>query len=177
MERELVQAINNNHIEKVQLLLQDPRINLADNCNEALMSVILKDRLEIMKLLLQHPQFNPFAEDNFVMRWAVIYERLSIIELLVSSVPGILVSTVDSYLKTRGWYHLEQLAKMTGCLSRTNEDLLVWAAAIGSINLVKELIRRGVDPTFANNSAVVAANQYGHQDIVNYLLTLPGVHL
>ena len=57
-------------------------------------------------------------------------------------------------------------------------DLMVWGAAVGSLNLVQYLVgAHGVDPTFADNSAVVVAQDKGHDEIVQYLLTRPGVHL
>jgi ankyrin repeat protein len=169
-------AAANGHLEVMPLLLQDHRVDPSARYNEAIREAARKGHLEIVRLLLQDPRVDPSADDNFAIRAAVAYIHPEIV-LLLAAVPGILIDAIDYCLNHSEFSNIMRLSKMTGCLSDTDQDLLVWAAAIGSLNFVKFLINQGADPTFANNSAVIAAQQYGQIEVRDYLLTLPGVHL
>jgi ankyrin repeat protein len=169
-------AAGKGHLEVVQLLLQDPRVDATANNNFAIRMAAGKGHLEVVRLLLQDPRVNPTDQNNQAIRLAVDNDHPEVV-LLLATIPGILVDVVNYYLVTGNFSDIKRLAKMTGCLSNTDEDSLVWAAAIGSLNLVKLLTNQGIDPTFANNSAVIAAQQYGQIEVRDYLLTLPGVIL
>ena len=102
-------------------------------------------------------------------------DRKEIVPLLFTA-PRVAIATIDYYLNNMQHAALNGLAAMTGALpiSETNptisdEDLFVWGAAVGSLNLVIYLLHKGVDPAFADNSAIVVANQNGHEEIVTYL--------
>jgi ankyrin repeat protein len=172
----IMDAAKNGDKEMLAMLLEDGRIDPTYNNNILIRISASTGRLETVEVLLQDPRVDPTALNNYAIRTAITMKYADVVRLL-ATVPGVIVPTIDFYLNGGQVIPLKQLAMMTGCLSETNEDLLVWAAAVGSINLVRYLIRLGVDPTFANNSAVIAADQYHQIEVKNYLLALPGVHL
>jgi len=51
----------------------------------------------------------------------------------------------------------------------------IWIASGGDLPKVKELIAQGVNPVAVNNQALVFAASNGHLEVVQYLVTLPGV--
>ena len=121
-------------------------------------------------------------ESNKPIRVALVKGHTEVVRLL-ASIPGVVLKTIEYYMQRHGRFNLDKLARMTYAISTNNnglienEDLLVWSAMFGSIPLVQELIKQGVDPTFADNTAVATAEQFGQEEMVAYLLTLPGVHL
>lgn len=197
------EAARLGRIETVQLLLQDPRVDPGAGDNEAIRLAARRDHHEIVRLLLADPRVNPSIDNNYIFEWTIADRHLDIMTQLLldprvgpsvyntraldlavkydnseaafalSKHPGLLLPTIDEFMGYREWHDLTKLAQLTGALSDSREDLLVWAAAVGSLNLVRTLVENGVDPTFADNSAISAAQKNRHLNIVKYLQSLP----
>lgn len=163
-------AAQYDYLEVVRLLLSDQRVDPTNLDNAPIRYASANGHLEVVQLLLADPRVDPSADNNYAIRWAAMNNHPEVVQFL-ATVPGILTATVDYYLALDLWKALQRLARMTGCLSESDEDLMVWGAAVGSVNLVRTLVDRGVDPTFDNNLALEAAQYYGQQNVIDYLLT------
>ena len=131
--------------------------------------------IDLVQVLLADPRVNPADDESGAIRMALIYEREKVV-LLLARIPNVLILAIYHYVKYDNMRRLYRLAQMTGACPRSetdpsisDEDLLVWAAAVGSMSLVECLVRKGVDPTFSNESALAAAIQYGRKDVEKYL--------
>lgn len=176
-------AAKNGHLRVVELLLQDNQVNPTTANNYALRWAARNGHIAVVELLLQDPRVNPLDYNSEAIRGAIMEGHQNVVQLL-ATVPGVILHAIDDYIRTNTSAGLNRLARMTYAVPKsetdpsiTDEDLLVWAAMFGSVPLVQQLVEQGVDPTFADNTAIVTANEFNQQVVVNYLLTLPNVKL
>lgn len=161
-------------IELVNLELRNA-VDPGYNNNTAIRAAAKNGHLDIVQLLAPNPKVDVTVDNNAPFRFAV-EQGYSDIVLYLFRFPGVVLPTIDHYIATGQYIQLQRLAAMTGSLSDDDSDLMVWGAVVGSLNLIRALIEKGVSPDFADNSAIHAAQQHGHADIVNYLFDLPGVY-
>src|SRR3989338_5474367 len=169
LEQKFNNAMTYGNIAEIELLMQ---IVEEVDLNDFLISAIRNRKAEIVQVFLEDRRIDPTDNDSKVIRTAVAYGEPEIVSLL-ARIPKVVTGAIDHYLKirkpTKRLRKINRLAYMTGAIPRSemdpsisDEDLLVWAAAMGSLALVRHLIYEGVDPSFSNNSALAAAIQYGH---------------
>lgn len=185
-DKAIVLAAQGGYLEIVRLLLSDSRVNPGVSVNEPIRWAAMNGHLEVVRLLLQDDRVDPTADDNYAIRGAAENGHTEVVQLL-ATIPGMVVGAINYYLDKIDWTKLialNKLARMTYAVPISandprinNEDLLVWGAMYGSVPLIKYLVEQWVDPTFANNTAIATANEFNQQAVIDYLLTLPGVHL
>lgn len=96
---------------------------------------------------------------------AVVDDMIKIVDRSASSpVQQIQRGQQDQLLRSLQTLATNTTENSTGTTSES--DLLVWAAAIGSLRLVDYLLSRGVDPAYMENSALLAAEHYNHPEII-----------
>jgi ankyrin repeat protein len=79
------EAIENNHLEIVQILFNDPRINKSDlNLPYFLVLATQNNRTDIVHFLIENEGANPEAENSEAIRWAYKVKNRDIIQLFVA---------------------------------------------------------------------------------------------
>ena len=78
-----MRAIQNEDLEKVKLLLSDPRVNPSVNNNFAIQYASGNDILEVVKLLLSDPRVDPSDYNNAAIRSASKNDHIEIVKLLL----------------------------------------------------------------------------------------------
>ena len=89
-----IQAVRNGNLEKIKLLLSDPRIDPSAFNNHAIQWASFHGFTEIVKLLLSDPRVDPSIDDNYPIVWAVRNGHPEIVKLLLSD-PRINLSITD----------------------------------------------------------------------------------
>ena len=82
-QKEFFDASQNGHYNVVKLLLEDKRVNPADNNNWAINLASENGHFNIIKLLLRDKRVNPVDENNLAIQWASEYGHYNIIKLLL----------------------------------------------------------------------------------------------
>lgn len=94
-------ASENGHLDIVELLIADPRVNPADYDNYAFRVACYNGHVHIAKHLLTNPRITPTAHDNGAILGAIANNQPSIISLLLDSssvVMFLLGSKYDRYI-------------------------------------------------------------------------------
>eukprot|EP01119_Soliformovum_irregulare_P023176 TRINITY_DN8069_c0_g1_i2.p1 TRINITY_DN8069_c0_g1~~TRINITY_DN8069_c0_g1_i2.p1 ORF type:complete len:188 (+),score=17.42 TRINITY_DN8069_c0_g1_i2:155-718(+) len=76
-------ACETGNIERVKLLLKDPRVDPSDFHNYSLQYACKNGHLEIVKVLMKDPRVDPGAFHNYALRLAYIYKHSDIIKEMV----------------------------------------------------------------------------------------------
>ena len=71
-------------IDIVRLLLADPRINPAENNNEAIRGASTSGHVDVVRLLLANPRVNPTDDNNYSIHWASRHEYIGVVRLLLT---------------------------------------------------------------------------------------------
>lgn len=169
-------AVELDQVEKVRQLLRNPTYHQSFHYQDFHYQLRLAANdgcLESVKLLLADGRCDPPAHGSVAIRNAVLGNHLEIVYIL-ASIPGVITSAIGWHLTyavqdTLNFENLKRMATMTGALSTSDEDLLIWAAAVGSLRLVRLLVDRCVDPKCWNESALTVAMQHNRTDVMAYL--------
>ena len=138
-------AAANGHVDVIQTLLQDFRVDPSVDNNYAIRFASRKGHTEVVQLLLQDSRVDPAAYDNNANLYASEYGRTEVVQLLLQD------PRVDPS-------------------ARFNKAIHV-AGRNGHIDIVRLLLQDPrVDPAARDNYAIRMASQNGHIDIVNLLL-------
>jgi ankyrin repeat protein len=149
MNRELYQAIGENDIDRVRILLQNPEVDPTADNNEALRYSSWKGHYEIVQLLLQDPRIDPSAHQNQALINAAVAGRTNIVELLLQD-PR--VNPSDS-----------------------KNAAIELASTNGHIDIVRLLLQNPrFTPTGNFNRAIYSAISKGYKDIVLLFAEYPG---
>lgn len=162
-------AVKFNWLEIVDYLLQNPQVDPAANKNEIIRVAIEEGQVEMVQRLVQDSRVNPMVDDNYPMYIAVLEDKVAIVDVL-ARVPGLLLGTVEYYLRHKNNGLLFKLARMTGLKPHgDNVDYIAWAASIGSLKLIRRLM--GIIRISADDIQflIACARHYGHTKIINYL--------
>jgi hypothetical protein len=90
----LLNATQNNEIELVTDLLQDPQVDPSAICNFAIKMASSSGHLEVVTLLLQDPRVDPSAQYNFAIKIASEHGHPAVFTLLLQD-PRVDVHTLD----------------------------------------------------------------------------------
>lgn len=143
-------AVKQNDIETVKLLLSDPHVNPQLNDNWAIRWSSVYGRLEIVKLLLFDGRANPGALNNESIIVASANGYTEVVRLLLQD------KRVDP--------------------SANNNSAIQWASQNGHTEVVRLLLSDPrVDPSVKDNIAIRFASAYDHLDVVKLLLQDPRV--
>ena len=82
IQEQFNQAIKNNDIKNVKLLLNHPKFNPADNNNWTFRYASMEGHYNIVKLLLNDHRVNPADNDNLAIRYASDRGHYDIVNLL-----------------------------------------------------------------------------------------------
>jgi ankyrin repeat protein len=166
-------AARYGHINILSYLLSSNQ-NLSNKVRDILYIAAENKQLGVLEWA---SQLNNFDESlNAAMIKAIEHNEYETLRTLGSmAYPSNLASIANYYIRRGDIYlgSIKTLAKKTGAASSSNEDLLGWAAAIGSLDLVRYLIeRKKVDPNYGDRLALRSAEAYNQSDVVEYLSKL-----
>jgi hypothetical protein len=143
--RELLTASVRGHLEVVERLLQDPRVDPSAGNNWAIQNASANGHLEIIERLLQDERVDPSAQNNGAIQNASVRGHLAVVERLLQD------PRVDPSAQNNGAI---QLASINGHLA-----------------VVERLLQdERVDPSDDNNHAIQLASHHGHLAVVERLL-------
>jgi hypothetical protein len=141
----LRQAVLNNHVETLVVLLKDPRPDPSFDENYLIRYVSEQGNHEIARILLDDPRVDPSAKENAAIRVAARKGHLAIVEELLAH------DLVDP--------------------SDVKNEAVINAASKGHINIVRLLCQdKRVDPSAQYNKALKEASEQGSVEIVEILL-------
>ena len=80
--RDLIKAAQNGHLDIVERLLKDPRVDPADYDNDAIRWAAENGHIDVVERLLKDPRVNPADDDNYAIRWAAHNGHLDVFNLL-----------------------------------------------------------------------------------------------
>jgi hypothetical protein len=167
-EEAFAYASENNHFSIVEILLQSEFVS-DFGIGEGFLEAIRNECTHVMDLIHNHERGHNGLLEIFL---DVMKDENNEDLHLLLRYPKIIVVATDIYLQNRDWNSIRKLSTLTGAFSDSDEDLLVWGSAIGSLNLVRTLIDKGIDPNYDNSSAIASAEYYHHSEIVNYLKSI-----
>ena len=140
-----IDAVRVGNTEVVKLLLEDPRINPADDNNLAIGLASQNGYIEIVKLLLKDPRVDPSADEDYAIRMSSERGKTEVVRLLLKD------DRVDP--------------------SAYNNWAIRWAIHERNTEVARLLLEdRRVDPSALNNYALRWAKEKGYTEIVDLLL-------
>ncbi len=144
---DLVTACKNGDIRSVRLLLEDPRVNPAENHNKAIIQASAHGHEDIVHLLMADTRVNPADENSIALYWAAINGYPKVVRLLLTELR---INPVMTFLET---------------------------CEEGQIESVRILLADPrVDPAVNHNQAIIKASSNGHVEIVRLLMADPRVN-
>lgn len=148
-------AVINGYLDIVKFLCTIPGIDASLNNNQAIKKAIKGNHLEIVKFLLTLPKVYAGAQRTTeLMKYAAQVDNLEMIKI-ISDIPNT-------------------------CQAEAVDLAFIEACIYGRLRMVKFLIRlHGIERFVLkrNNCALMTACAQNHQEIVEFLLTLPGIDI
>ena len=130
IQKQFLQAIENNDIKNVKLLLNHPKVNPSDKDNWAIRYASIEGHYDIIKLLLNNNRVNPAAINNWAIRYASIEGHYDIVKLLLNDHrvnPADLNNLAIIYSSMGGHYHIVNLLwqnkRVKNSLKKDNKEL------------------------------------------------------
>ncbi|KAI9353917.1 ankyrin repeat-containing domain protein [Obelidium mucronatum] len=142
------EASEQGHVEIVRLLLDTEKVNPAAQENAPIRSSAEKGHAEVVRLLLTHCNVDPTAKESYALTMASSQGHADVVELLLSD------NRVDP-----------------------TEKALSYACRSGHTEVVRLLLKHGVNPTGDDNYPIGVASMQGYADIVRLLLETGKVNL
>lgn len=112
LERMIDQGIESRVIE----FLQNPRVNPAENDNEAIKLASANGMVNVVDHLLKNPKVDPSSDNNISVRWASIRGHLNVVNRLLKD------PRVDPSDNQNSAYLLSKRAGKTEIIARLMED-------------------------------------------------------
>lgn len=168
----LVQAIKDDNIEIVKMLLQDPHMNLITNYNYALTIAIDYRRNDILKFLLADSRIDPSFNNNEVIHFAAARGYNDIIKLLLHD-QRVNPVQVNNCAVCAAIEHKHYLTVMI--LLNDSRTVIIThlcrAITINDMRLFKMMLKHPrVNPGANNNCAIRLAVYYNRNEMVEILL-------
>lgn len=156
--------------EVVRLLLADPRVDPSVQNNFLIRIAVERAHTDVVRLLLADPRVNSTAIDNGAIKQAFENGHSEIVKLL-AEIPGVIMPAIDHYISTN------EIRKFAGICTAVcgSNDILNWGARVGSVNLVRHELSKGVDPRFYDYEVFRIACGCGRTEVVRILLENPQV--
>ena len=169
-------ASENQHLNIVQLLLNDERVDPSSHNNQAIRSASKNGHHEVVQLLLTDSRVDPSADDNYAIQIASENGHLNIVQLLLNDEP-VDPSSYDnyaiSYASENGHHEVVQLLLTDSHVdpSADNNYAIKKASENGHLKVLQLLMCDSrVDPSANDNYAIQIASENGHLNIVQLLL-------
>ena len=118
-QKEFFDASQNGHYNVVKLLLEDNRVNPADDNNSAIQWASKKGHYNVVKLLLRDNSINPADDNNWAIQLASRYGHYNVVKLLSKN------NRVINFVK----------------ISDDNNLAILWASFYGHYNVIKLLLK------------------------------------
>ncbi len=181
MNNEFIEAAKTGDIDKVKLLLTNPKVNPTVKDNQAIRLASLNGHLEVVRLLLNDPRVDPAAGNSYAIRRASANGYTEVVRLLLND------PRVDPAAENN---EAIQLASLNGYLevvrlllndprvdpAAINNYVIRVASRDGYLEVVRLLLNDPrVDPAAENNLAIRWASRNGRTEVVRLLLTDPRV--
>jgi len=80
--RDLRLAAEKGHLDVIERLLRDPRVDPADDRNSAIRWAARNGHLDVVERLLRYPTVDPTARDNAAIKWATSNGHLELFNIL-----------------------------------------------------------------------------------------------
>jgi ankyrin repeat protein len=175
----LRKASKYGHIEVVNRLLEDPRVDPSTLNNLALSWASKYGHIEVVNRLLEDPRVDPSANDNLAILWATINNHIKIVSRLLDDIrvdANTHSNFIIKHMTAEG--NIECLKKL---LPRVNpneyHNIIRLASQYGHLIVVNILLEdKRIDPSIDDNIAIRKASQNGHLTVVNRLLEDPRVY-
>lgn len=181
-ETPLMNAAFNGKIEVVRILVENGADRFFMNENGATVLNYAFPNFEIMKYFLElgvHP------DSGYPLLEAAMYNQLEVIDLLLEYGSDINIQDPDHDSAILNAYATNNIPLLEYLISKCAADvnlryhngntLLIYAAKMGNLDVVKLLIENGADPCAKNRSGKIAldwAVKNGNWDVVDYLYEL-----
>ncbi|KAJ3256487.1 hypothetical protein HK103_005485 [Boothiomyces macroporosus] len=172
-----------NHLQIVQLLLENPKVNPSDCDNEILQDAASGGRYEIVDLLMKDGRVDPSFPNDQPILIAAQKLNFRIVDLLLddprvdpSSHNNFLIAICSTYGKASLVERLMKDSRVSPSPGST--EALINAAKNGHLHIVKLLLAdENVNPSAQANEALIAASGDGHIEIVKELVAHPKFRL
>ena len=167
-------AARHGHLNVVDRLLENWRINPSNNQDAAFIEAAQHGHLNVVDRLLQDRRVNPSSQNNRALSLPNLHEPIAIRILQDSRIDpvagdNIVVITAARY----GQFPLfQRLLQIPGVDPTAKNNLAIrFASANGHFKIVQRLLmERNVDPTADDNAAIQMASENNHTDVVRLLL-------
>lgn len=180
----LTVAAMKGHVEIVNLLLNDPRVDPAAGDNIAIQKAASSGHVQVVDLLLNDPRVDPAAEDDYAIQRAAAKGHVEVVKLLLTDPRAInRVNPAAEYNEAITSAAREGRAQVVELLmndplnrvdpAANNNQALQYAVYWGHPEVVQVLLNdplKRVDPSSDENKAIKTAASLGHTQIVELLL-------
>ncbi len=96
MNKEFIEAAEMGDVDKVRVLLTNPKVNPAAHNNSAIRVASYNGRTEVVKLLLADPRVDPAVNNNYAIRIASERDHAEVVKLLLND-KKVDLATYDNY--------------------------------------------------------------------------------
>ncbi|PRP76545.1 ankyrin repeat domain-containing protein 50-like, partial [Planoprotostelium fungivorum] len=191
-------ASHYDRTETIRLLMTHPRVDPSGRDNKIIRNASTRGNLSLVELLFTDPRVDPSACDQEAIRTAAAYGYSSVVQLLLTDPrvdPSVCIEQIDtlSVMKlllphpsvdllechnkaTRAASSLDHsmVVQEFGSLHLSYSTCLAAAASMGHLSVVELLLTDPrVDPSAANNEALIAASIGGQSAILDMLMAHP----
>jgi ankyrin repeat protein len=177
--RAFMSACAAGKIEMVEMFIRGYNVDPTWCNNSALLEAIGHNRLDVVKYLTGLSGVNPAAHGNLAIRTAGFHGHTNIVKYL-ATYPNVYLSSI-CIVHASACGYLEIVKTLVDKSCTTSFDIneaLIGACDAGKLDVVKFLVTQStINPTVYDNLPIKNAVRKGHTEIINFLLTLPGVHL
>jgi ankyrin repeat protein len=179
------EAIRQNAIELVKIMLKDPLIDPNDPSESPhdnpylrlpLKLAAERNNIAIVQMLLADPRVDPSIGDNISLGAAIFHKFYPVVEMLLKD-PRIKPNHRNLIVAIRAGYQ-EVFDEILPYIdpSYDNNDAIIAAAQFGNLRALDRLLDHPlVNPADQNNLALILASAKGNLDIVKRLLQDPRV--
>ena len=169
-------ASYNGHLEVVNRLLEDPRVDPSAHCNEAIRAASKRGHLGVVSRLLEDPRVDPLAQNYEAIQIASYGGHLGVVSRLledrrvnpiVSCSRGIVDAACNGH-------HGVVKRLLEGIKQRASLEVrtaVIVASRNGHLEAVNHLLEHPwAIPPAEGNEAIRWASEHGHLSVVNRLL-------
>lgn len=171
------EVVDQGHIDVMNLLLRDSRIDPSANNNEAFLDAVTFGHVAMVELLLKDPRVDPSDQDNTAISRAALRRYLDIVQMLMDD------PRVDPSARCNAALNKAVSTKNHDMIAllltdpRVNIDALVPGMVwFGKVEKMAWLLENtSANPAYNHNEAICIAAKEGNAEMVAYLLADPRV--